>query len=99
MGSPNFVLNPMISDMLPCKNSWQRLNRGASVAKQDESKVPEVTVTFWVIKVLATTLGETAGDAVTMSMNLGYLIGTAIFATIFLAFVVFQVKAAKFHPV
>ena len=47
------------------------------------SKVAEVTLGFWVIKILATTLGETGGDAVTMSMNLGYLAGTAIFAAIF----------------
>jgi uncharacterized membrane-anchored protein len=46
-------------------------------------KVPEVTLLFWVIKIAATTLGETAGDAVTMSMNLGYLTGTAIFAALF----------------
>lgn len=51
--------------------------------KIDFSKVPEVTFLFWVVKIIATTLGETAGDAVTMSMNLGYLVGTAIFATIF----------------
>ena len=48
------------------------------------SKVPAVTLMFWIIKIAATTLGETGGDAVTMSMNLGYLVGTAIFATIFL---------------
>ena len=47
------------------------------------SKFPEVTLIFWVIKIAATTLGETAGDAVSMSMNLGYLMATAIFATIF----------------
>ncbi|MBU6327404.1 MAG: hypothetical protein KGQ89_07240, partial [Verrucomicrobia bacterium] len=49
--------------------------------KQDVlSKVPEVTLVFWIIKILATTLGETGGDAVSMSMNLGYLVGTGIFA-------------------
>ena len=47
------------------------------------AKVPQVTLLFWIIKILATTLGETGGDAVTMSMNLGYLVGTAIFAAIF----------------
>ncbi len=61
------------------------------------SKVPEVTLVFWIIKVLCTTLGETAGDAVTMSMNLGYLVGTAIFAAIFIVAVIFQVKARRFH--
>jgi len=49
------------------------------------SKVPEVTLIFWTIKILATTLGETAGDAVSMSLNLGYLLSTVIFAVIFLA--------------
>jgi uncharacterized membrane-anchored protein len=67
---------------------------------QDQlSKVPQVTLLFWFIKILCTTLGETGGDAVTMSMNLGYLVGTAIFAAIFLVAVAVQVKAKKFHPV
>ena len=62
------------------------------------SKVAAVTISFWVIKILCTTLGETGGDAVTMSMNLGYLKGTLIFAAIFLVAVVAQVLAKKFHP-
>lgn len=62
------------------------------------SKVPAVTLMFWVVKILATTLGETGGDAVSMSMNLGYLVGTAIFAVIFLAAVIVQVKAKQFYP-
>ena len=62
------------------------------------SKVPEVTLGFWIVKILATTLGETGGDAVTMSMNLGYLVGTAIFAAIFAAAVVAQMNAKRFHP-
>ena len=62
------------------------------------SKVPEVTLLFWVIKIAATTLGETAGDAVSMSMNLGYLIGTAIFSAVFLAAVFAQIKAKTFQP-
>ncbi len=62
------------------------------------SKVPEVTLGFWVIKVLATTLGETGGDAVTMSMNLGYAIGSFIFIGIFAAAVVAQIFAKAFHP-
>src|SRR5277367_2885420 len=62
------------------------------------SKVPEVTLVFWIIKVFCTTLGETGGDAVTMSMNLGYLVGTAIFAVVFLVAVVAQIKAKRFHP-
>lgn len=62
------------------------------------SKVPELTLIFWVIKILATTLGETAGDALSMSMNLGYLLSTAIFAAIFLVAVIAQIKAKQFHP-
>ena len=62
------------------------------------SKVPEVTLGFWIIKILATTLGETGGDAVTMSMNLGYLAGTAIFAAIFAVAVAAQISAKRFHP-
>lgn len=62
------------------------------------SKVPEVTLIFWVIKIFATTLGETGGDAVSMSMNLGYLLGTGIFAAIFFIAVLAQIKAKGFHP-
>jgi len=62
------------------------------------AKVPEVTLAFWVIKIAATTLGETGGDAVSMSMNLGYLVGTCIFAAIFLAAVMAQIRAKAFHP-
>lgn len=61
-------------------------------------KVPEVTAIFWIIKVAATTLGETGGDAVSMSMNLGYLIGTAIFSVVFLITVIAQIRATRFHP-
>ena len=71
------------------------------------SKVPEVTLVFWIIKILCTTIGETGGDAVTMSFlgettenanPYGYLIGTAIFGVIFFIAVALQIKAAKFHP-
>ena len=63
------------------------------------SKVPEVTLVFWILKILATTLGETGGDAVSMSMNLGYLVSTGIFGILFLAAVAVQIVAKKFHPV
>jgi uncharacterized membrane-anchored protein len=70
------------------------------------SKVPEVTLVFWIIKIAATTLGETAGDTVTMTWlhadqsahNGGYLIGTAIFLLLLIAFVIWQIVAKKFHP-
>ena len=66
--------------------------------KQALSKVPEVTLGFWIIKILATTFGETAGDAVSMSMNLGYLLGTVIFLALFITAVIAQIKVNQFHP-
>jgi uncharacterized membrane-anchored protein len=63
------------------------------------SKVPEVTLIFWIIKILATTLGETGGDAVSMSMNLGYLVGTGVFAVLFIVAVIAQVSEKQFHPI
>lgn len=66
---------------------------------QSLSKVPEVTLVYWVLKIVATTLGETAGDAVSMSMHLGYLAATAVFAAVFLGAVIAQIRAQHFHPV
>lgn len=62
------------------------------------SKVPEVTWAFWLIKIAATTLGETGGDALSMSMKLGYLVSTAIFAVFFVVAVGAQIAAKRFHP-
>ena len=62
------------------------------------AKVPQVTLAFWIVKVFATTLGETGGDAVSMSMNLGYLVATGIFATFFLLAVAAQIRARDYHP-
>ena len=62
------------------------------------SKVPEVTLLFWIIKIAATTLGETAGDALSMSLNLGYMVSTCIFAVIFMGFVALQIQAKEFKP-
>jgi len=69
-----------------------------SPLRQAVSKVPEVTLGFWVIKVIATTLGETGGDAVTMTLGLGYLVGTTIFAALFVIAVTAQIIARRFHP-
>ena len=63
------------------------------------SKVPEVTLGFWVIKIAATTLGETGGDSVTMTLGWGYLAGTALFLGLLIVLVVAQILAKKFHPV
>lgn len=62
------------------------------------SKVPEVALLFWIIKIAATTLGETGGDALSMSMNLGYLVSTGIFAAVFVVAIVAQMRARAFHP-
>jgi uncharacterized membrane-anchored protein len=69
-----------------------------SVSDRVLSKVPEVTLTFWVIKIAATTLGETGGDTVTMTLNWGYLIGSALFLSLLVVMVVLQIAARKFHP-
>jgi uncharacterized membrane-anchored protein len=66
--------------------------------KEAWTKVPAVTLGFWVIKIAATTLGETAGDALTMTMNLGYLIGTAVFGVLLVAAVSAQIAAQRFRP-
>lgn len=69
-----------------------------TVNQEALSKVPAVTIVFWVIKILATTLGETGGDALSMSMNLGYLLSTAIFAVVFIVAVLAQIYSQKFRP-
>jgi uncharacterized membrane-anchored protein len=64
----------------------------------ERSKVPELTLVFWIIKILATTLGETGGDAVSMSMDLGYAVSSFIFIGIFVVVVGAQIAVKKFHP-
>jgi uncharacterized membrane-anchored protein len=68
------------------------------ISENGMSKVPEVTLGFWVIKVVATTLGETGGDAVSMTLNWGYALSSALFIGIFLAAVAAQIAARSFHP-
>src|SRR5213075_2469609 len=62
------------------------------------SKVPQVTLVFWIIKIAATTLGETGGDSITMTLNWGYLAGTLLFFAVLVALVIVQIAARKFHP-
>jgi uncharacterized membrane-anchored protein len=62
------------------------------------SKVPAVTLLFWILKIAATTLGETGGDAVTMSMDLGYFVGSLIFTALFAVMVIAQISARAFRP-
>lgn len=61
-------------------------------------KVPEITALFWITKILATTFGETAGDALSMSLNLGYLVSTLIFAVIFISFLYVQIRSKSYRP-
>jgi uncharacterized membrane-anchored protein len=67
-------------------------------AAERHSKVPAVTLIFWIIKILATTLGETGGDSLSMSMNLGYLVSTGILGAAFLVMVWLQIAAKRFNP-
>ena len=69
-----------------------------TIAKNRVSKVPEVTLAFWIIKVIATTLGETGGDAVSMTMHLGYAISSGIFLGIFVVAVAAQIATKSFQP-
>jgi len=71
---------------------------GVNAHRSHASKVPELVLSFWIIKIAATTLGEIGGDALSMSMGLGYLVSTAIFTAIFLVAVTFQIKAVRCHP-
>lgn len=74
-------------------------NKQGSAVEPASSKVPEVVFGFWIIKIAATTLGETGGDWVSMSLGLGYLVGSAIFAAVFVALVWGQVSAERFRPI
>src|SRR6202158_3481040 len=65
---------------------------------ESSNKVPEVTLSFWIIKIAATTLGETGGDNITMTLNCGYLAGTALFLAALLVLVSLQIISKKFHP-
>jgi len=73
----------------------RRVNRSPKIVL---SKVPEVTLVFWIIKIAATTLGETGGDSITMTLNWGYLAGTALFLGLLVVLVIAQIVAKKFHP-
>jgi hypothetical protein len=70
----------------------------APVSNHHATKVPAVTLGFWIIKILATTLGETGGDTFSMTMDLGYLVSTAIFLSALLLLVAIQIATRKFHP-
>ena len=69
-----------------------------TLKQQALAKVPEVTLGFWIIKIAATTLGETGGDSITMTLDWGYLAGTALFAGLLIVLVIAQIRATRFHP-
>lgn len=62
------------------------------------SKVPAVTLAFWIVKIFATTVGETGGDALSMTLKLGYVVSTAIFLAFFVVTVAAQIKSKHYHP-
>lgn len=74
------------------------MTRNPNFLHDAATKVPEVTLGFWIIKIAATTLGETGGDSVTMTLNWGYLTGTAIFLSALIVLVAVQIVSKKFHP-
>lgn len=84
---------------MACALGIFQLDRGDNkITVENYQKVPKVTFLFWIIKIIATTLGETGGDMLSMSMGLGYLTATAIFGIIFIGSVIIQILTKKFHP-
>lgn len=79
-------------------DNW-RSEPAAGVAPEVLSKVPRVTLAFWIVKILATTLGETGGDALSMSLKLGYAISTVIFLGFFIVTLIAQLRSSHYHPV
>ncbi|HEU0118146.1 MAG TPA: hypothetical protein VFR09_05885 [Alphaproteobacteria bacterium] len=77
---------------------FHKTNRTKKISEKNLGKVPAVTLSFWIIKIAATTLGETGGDTVSMTLNWGYLAGTALFLVALIGFVIAQISARKFHP-
>jgi uncharacterized membrane-anchored protein len=86
---------PYLRDVASMSTNAERED---NVARAGFGKVPEVALGFWIIKIAATTLGETGGDALSMSLNLGYLVSTGIFFGLFLVLVTAQIKTKRFHP-
>ena len=95
----NSMSNSLLNKSVPALDAKEATRPKQDLSPQEIlSKVPALTLVFWVIKILATTLGETAGDAVSMSLNLGYLVSTCIFAALFLVSVSMQIQAKQCHP-
>src|SRR5579871_3739443 len=92
MSANTFPLS--LQNLSESKNSSRTDARSAAIT----SKVPQVAIAFWIIKIAATTLGETGGDALSMTLKLGYLLSTAIFMACFLVALTAQIRAKAFHP-
>jgi len=80
------------------QTSARGMTRDSNYLHKAATKVPEVTLGFWIVKIAATTLGETGGDSVTMTLDWGYLTGTAMFLAALIIFVALQIAANKFRP-
>jgi len=90
-----------MKNLIGPKEALSRLESFKTVEKPEcevLSKVPAVTLGFWIIKIAATTLGETGGDSVTMTLDWGYLAGTALFLALLIILVLLQIRAKKFRP-
>ncbi|HWF05783.1 MAG TPA: hypothetical protein VHA06_19000 [Candidatus Angelobacter sp.] len=92
--STNSLVLPLANSSIKDRNISVQNTRSSLVV----SKVPQVALAFWIIKIAATTLGETGGDALSMTLNLGYLLSTAIFMVCFLAALAAQIRTKAFHP-
>src|SRR5690242_20993897 len=88
------------NDIVASRDLTLFLRENGMSHNEEESwiKVPEVTLIFWIIKIAATTLGETGGDTVSMTLNWGYAVGTAIFLSLLVLLVAAQIAARKFQP-
>ena len=74
------------------------MTASAAAARLWDSKVPQVTLAFWIIKILATTVGETGGDALSMTLDLGYAVSSLIFLAFFAVTLAIQVRSSRYHP-
>jgi uncharacterized membrane-anchored protein len=91
----------MMENLIGPKEAMSRIESFKTVEKPEGevlSKVPAVALGFWIIKIAATTLGETGGDSITMTLDLGYLAGTALFPALLIILVMSQIRAKRFYP-
>src|SRR3982074_1679588 len=84
--------------MVDAKSDVMRSETAHGDTVYESSKVPPVTLAFWIVKIFATTVGETGGDALSMTLNHGYAVSTAIFLAFFLVTVSIQIGSKRYHP-